>query len=161
MAGDPTGEEPRRMSPERFVSRGETADAFGDEVLVACPRCGRRALLKGYPRPRDAPPARLSCVHCGLAQIFDRPSSGLRDLQPWLQTPCRGRTLSALNAAHLDYLERFVRAELRERVPDPKWGWSNRSLVSRLPRWIQSAKNRPEVLLCIERLKRRLSSESD
>lgn len=148
------------MSTERFVSRGETGDSFGDEFLVVCPRCGRRAVLKDPGARRDAPPARLSCVHCGLAQIFDRPSSARKDLQLWLQTPCCGKTLSALNAEHLDYLERFVRAEIRERVRDPEWGWSNRALVSRLPRWIQSAKNRPEVLLCIERLKHRLASES-
>lgn len=148
------------MSSERFVSRGETGDSFGDEVLVVCPRCTGRAVLRGYPRRRDAPPPRVSCVHCGLAQIFDRSSSGRKDLQLWLQTPCCGKTLSAVNAAHLDYLERFVRAELRERVRDPEWGWSNRALVSRLPRWIQSARNRAEVLLCIERLKRRLASES-
>lgn len=154
------------MSSERFVSRGETADAFGDEVLVVCPRCGRRAVLSGYPGRRDAPPVRLSCVHCGLAQTFDRgypswgPPFGREGLQLWLQTPCCGKTLSALNAAHLDHLERFVRAELRERVRDPEWGWSNRSLVSRLPRWIQSARNRAEVLLGIERLRRRLASDS-
>src|SRR5215212_7033778 len=59
----------------------------------------------------------------------------------WLQTPCAGQVLWAWNEWHLDWMERYVAADLRERTPN-----INMSLASRLPRWIKSAKNRDEVL---------------
>lgn len=57
----------------------------------------------------------------------------------WLQTPCCGHILWAYNVEHLDFLERYVRAELR--VDGPL-----RRLTSRLPTWIKQAKNREEIL---------------
>jgi hypothetical protein len=64
-------------------------------------------------------------------------------------TPCGGQTLWAYNLGHLDFIEAFVTAELRERQPDDRYGWSNRSLFSRLPKWMQSAKNREQILKAI------------
>lgn len=152
------------MSEERFVSRGERPGAFAGETLVVCPRCERRAVVREMAeQPAGARERnRLICPHCGYMATSGLPTSfrGRREgLRLWLETPCCGHTLMARNAAHLEYLERYVRAELRERVPDPRWGWANQSIVSRLPRWISSARNRDEVLRCIERLKERLGSD--
>ena len=47
-----------------------------------------------------------------------------------------------------DFLERYVSADLRERTPN-----ANRSMASRLPRWIKSAKHRDEVMRAIRRLR--------
>jgi hypothetical protein len=58
-----------------------------------------------------------------------------------------------LNKAHLDFLDRYVSADLRERRPHEQYGWSNQSLASRLPKWLTSAKNRGEVQRSIERLR--------
>jgi ribosomal protein S27AE len=153
------------MGGERVVSRGETAGAFGGETLVVCPRCGRRAVMREmaeHPAGSDHR-YRLVCPHCGCTASFShlgffRRAGSPDGLRLWLETPCCGETLLARNAAHLDYLERYVRAELRERVADPRWGWANRSIVSRLPRWVGSAKNRAEVLRCIQRLRDRLGT---
>jgi len=71
-----------------------------------------------------------------------------RWLELWLQVQCRGRTLWALHEEHLDYLERYVAAGIRERVPN-----RNGSQASRLPVWIKSAKNRDEVVRCLARLR--------
>lgn len=60
--------------------------------------------------------------------------------------PCCGETLWAYNEAHVAFLEQYVAATLRERRSH-RWGWGrNSSLESRLPRWIQAAKNRAAVL---------------
>jgi hypothetical protein len=75
----------------------------------------------------------------------------------WLQTPCAGHTLWAFNARHLDYLEQFVAARLREPPLRASDGEArNAALASRLPVWLKSAKNRDEVLRCIRRLRRML-----
>lgn len=145
--------------------------AFNDEALVACPACGRRAVarVRVLPEPATAGMLRAShegsivCPHCGhnarkpvFLQARMAPALGAFDGDLWLQTPCCGETLWAYNAHHLDALEAFVRAPLRERRPDPESGWSNRSWTSRLPRWISAAKHRDEVLKGIARLRKRL-----
>jgi hypothetical protein len=98
----------------------------------------------------------LRCSECAatsLAQVrwsFDvsaaayEPAFGLK-LR--LQTSCRRHVLWAYNPRHLEFLHNFVEARIRERVPN-----QNRTLVSRLPRWIKSAQNREAVLKAIATL---------
>ena len=43
-----------------------------------------------------------------------------------------------------------------EKVPDAH-GWRNASLRSRLPKWMQVAKHRAEILRCAARLRERLA----
>jgi hypothetical protein len=66
-----------------------------------------------------------------------------------LQIPCCSEILWAYNAKHLDFLEGFVTAELREAYP-------NQTLASRLPEWMKLAKNREEILKCIRKLRKTL-----
>ncbi|HEX2209471.1 MAG TPA: hypothetical protein VHG93_17465 [Longimicrobium sp.] len=162
------------MMTTRVRTHDETLEDFGGECLVLCPRCSRRALV----RVRDGdPPVQLTCVHCGHGAGWAPSSPGVVTtaaperfpgnvayggpvdpyfhLPLWLRTPCRGETLWAYNEAHLRWLEEYVGAELRERSPG-EHGWSNRALASRLPRWMQSAKNRDAVLRCIRTLKEAL-----
>lgn len=76
----------------------------------------------------------------------------------WLSVSCAGDTLWALNREHLTLVKRFVSATLRERVRDTEFGWQNKSLLNRLPKWIQSAKHRDEVLRGIRKLETKLES---
>ncbi|WP_049558181.1 hypothetical protein [Nonomuraea sp. SBT364] len=59
--------------------------------------------------------------------------------------------LWAYDAEHLDFLERYVRASIREREPN-----RNGSLASRLPAWLKYAKSRDQVLACCATLRARL-----
>jgi hypothetical protein len=80
------------------------------------------------------------------------PTEMMRSHRLWLRTECCGHTLWATNEAHLDYLERFIRARLREH-------WHHhpaRPLSWRLPTWMQEAKHRDEVLRGLERMRSRL-----
>jgi hypothetical protein len=70
----------------------------------------------------------------------------------WLQTTCCNENLWALNPRHLDYLESYVSAELRE-------GHGHGTMASKLPRWVMSAKNREEVLRCISKLREMIPNE--
>lgn len=68
----------------------------------------------------------------------------------WLQTPVGGENLWAYNVEHLEFLGSYLSGTLRTRAPN-----ENRSLASRLPAWMKSAKRRDDVLNGIARLRQR------
>ena len=150
--------------------------AFVDEFLVVCPQCDRRALVR---QSTEITSPRLLCGHCGLAHDWqvkkrgvwfsDRVSDSLEGayvlgapadpyfhVPLWLQTPCRGHTLWAYNAAHLAFLRAYVRATDRRRAEREDTGPRNQLLESRLPRWVKAAKNRETVARGLAVLERRL-----
>jgi hypothetical protein len=140
--------------------RAWVGQLFG-EVLVACPECGECA------RAESTGPvsARLSCPHCGRqlersegpVTVFGEAAlDPYFELPLWLQVGCCGHTLWAYNREHLTFLEAFVGAKLRERLHDPKLGWANASLASRLPKWVKSARHRGEILAALETLAEKL-----
>jgi len=127
-------------------------------AMRPCRLCGR-GLRRAYPRQTQRPDrrsVRLRCTGCGAESDAPLrwspippgdPHDGLSGLPLWLQTPCRGHVLWAFSPAHLEWLRGYVGAELRERVPHV-----NASAASRLPTWIKLARNRSEVLRCLDRL---------
>ncbi|MBD1911395.1 MULTISPECIES: TFIIB-type zinc ribbon-containing protein [unclassified Leptolyngbya] len=154
----------------RFLDTGKSLDAFQDEVLVRCPNCQGCAMIR-LVTPNDTSgwfaPRRLTCSACGTAQDWTDTMVQFKASEPtdaffryplWLQTPCCNQILWANNQEHLDFLENFVRATLRERQPDDRYGWFNQSLASRLPKWMQSRKHRDEVLRAIAKLRTKLPS---
>lgn len=75
----------------------------------------------------------------------------------WLQADCSGHVLWAYNVRHLDLLDAYVAAKLRERgevMPG-----APASLVERLPTWLKAAKNRTEILRTIKRLRSTLPTD--
>lgn len=147
----------------RFQDPRVWLGSFGKDVLVECPGCHHCANIHFANSSR--PIVRTAvCTNCGYSNRTD--VGGLptysyandwnRRLGLWLQTPCAGRVLWALNKDHLEFLRSFVGAHLRERRPN-EYGWSNQSMAGRLPRWMTSAKNRDEVLRCVRRLDDRLA----
>jgi hypothetical protein len=155
-------------SPSRFQDPGRAIDDFMAEALVVCPKCSgcARAFRVDATAKALFAPRRLVCPSCGFTKDWAKqqivrqgpgePRDDHFELPLWLQTPCVGETLWAYNRDHLEFLESFVSAKHRERARDDKVGWRNGSLASRLPKWIQSAKNRPAILQAIERLRDRL-----
>lgn len=137
---------------------GASVDRVEVRANGRCGHCGRPVgqWRKRWSRaqPRTLP---VSCPGCRA--ITDLPVSATwsrsvpavpryRGLELWLQAPCKGEILWAYHEAHLDYLERYVAAGLREREPN-----RNSSLASRLPAWIKSAKNRDDVLRGLARMR--------
>ncbi|GEM_PF-3066033 len=123
---------------ERFKDSGETIYSFQDEFLVQCPRCQACAIVRRLdPHTTDlfAPlfaPRRFSCKGCGASKDWaekeirrsshNEPTDDYFHYALWLQAPCCGEVLWACNLQHLEFIESFVRAELRERRPDSKFG---------------------------------------
>ncbi|EMD28868.1 TFIIB-type zinc ribbon-containing protein [Amycolatopsis azurea] len=142
------------MDAPRFRDPQLRIEDLADEpILVLCPRCGGRASVTA---------SRLTCPACGLVREDPRPDfhAWNRPIDPffheplWLRADCRGNTLWAFHERHLDLLERFVAAKLRERGPGDDPGMT---LVARLPSWMTAAKNRDEVLRAITKLRATLS----
>ena len=144
----------------RFKESVTYLSDFTDEILVECPRCEHAALVRRQPKDRVKWKAVLTCTSCAHSAVTDQyvntnwePKDVYFGLPLWLQAHCQGHTLWAYNRAHLDFISRYISADLRERTRDPVHGWSNRSYPSRLPPWMTAAKSREPVLECIARLR--------
>ncbi len=128
-------------------------------VQGRCGRCGRKAVVERSMRGTVSP-VPVRCEGCGAVTrhgVLRVRGEGVpegprfRGLDLWLQTPCGGRVLWACDEAHLDFLERYVAAGLREQEA------GNASLASRLPAWMKSRKNRAAVLRGLHRLRATLA----
>jgi hypothetical protein len=114
-------------------------------VLAVCPSCTAQALITS---------GRLVCPTCAHTRPYSRTwcwddQRFVPDL--WLRTPCAGHTLWALNTTHLDLLESYVTATLRE---DPPTSSPRRmTVLAKLPAWLKSAGHRDEVKRALRRLR--------
>ncbi len=155
----------------RFKDDGRAIYAFEDNFLVHCPRCDKQTTMFNVTSQTSTRAVfrRIACGQCGFTKDYSvnsagytpRPTTHPLEIVLWLEMSCCGETLWVYNLEHLDFLENFVRAEIREsnlgalRQSNPST-YVNKTLASRLPQWIKSARNREEILRCIEKLKKTL-----
>ena len=157
-----------RADDKKFSDNGITIYDFNDEFLVVCPRCASMArvipveIKSEKLNNRLFAPRKLICLSCVHRDIFNGRSIGIGAsvdwyfrLPLWLQISCCGETLWAYNLKHLEYLEKYVAAKIKARTPN-----TNKSMASRLPGWIKSAKNRAEILKAIAKLRGKLNGKS-
>lgn len=149
---------------------------FMKDMYVICPSCGGQAIVRSPEfviRPKDEREIKLICLVCGHNKRLDEKKASVLlktsnniitgryfiigaaidpyfNLPLWLTTECCENVLWAYNYEHLDFLRKHVEAKLRERNIQ---SISNKSLGSRLPKWMSSNKNREAVLKCIDKLK--------
>lgn len=149
------------INPARFRDTQETHYSFIDEHLVVCPQCSACACVVRIDPQQDSvfAPRRLSCHKCGYTKdwqerevSFGSGCDSYFGLPLWLQAPVGNRLLWAYNLRHLRLIEEFVQATLRERRAHNSAGWHNKSIISRLPDWIKTSKNRRDILKTIESL---------
>jgi len=152
---------------DRYVDTREGLYSFEDEVLVVCPKCGAcakqiRTTEFDTDLKRPISSRRFVCANCGLTKEGGSLIlPGYRwtvdsGMTLWLQTPCCGETLWAFNLRHIETIEAYVRADLREQHRHPTQGWSSGSFVNRLPKWIKAGNHREEILKGVARLKKKL-----
>lgn len=137
---------------------------LADEILVRCPACDGPATVLADPTNPSRFTRRLSCLGCGHTDEWTAPLHGNYRVVPepsgpddpyfglplWLRAGCCGdHVLWAYNARHLDLLESYLAARLRERGTY----LGSMSLVERLPAWLTSAKHRDDALRTIRRLR--------
>ncbi|MFN3199822.1 MAG: TFIIB-type zinc ribbon-containing protein [Bradymonadia bacterium] len=134
------------------MASADSIHDFSDEILVRCPRCKARAVV------RDG---RLTCSACGLTRTFEGITYNEHpygsEVELWLKTPCCGHTLWAYNTRHLTFIEAFIGAENRRRqLGRHEEGCSNTALESRLPQWMKDRRNRENVMRGLRQLWRRM-----
>jgi hypothetical protein len=131
----------------RFNDEGKYGWDFGNYRIVICPGCQK---------PVDCDGSSLACTHCGYSKTAPLSDSlvFVIGLDNYLSIPCCGHVLTAANTEYLIFLEGYVTATLRERVPN-----LNKSTISRLPQWIKDKNNREEILKCIKKLRVRLEKD--
>ena len=155
------------MKPERFFDNHEnrftiTEATNDDPILVVCPKCNSKALV--FPDTKDT--VKCVCTKCSFSKKrssrsrslgwhMDIPDDGYFGLDIWLQTYCCGNSLYAFTKRHLELLEAYIKADLRERKRGAG-GWHNASVASRLPKWIKSHKNREQLFKAIQKLRAKL-----
>lgn len=134
---------------DRFRDARRTKYDFIGAILVRCPNCTRVAHVVPAPEAVAArvtvfTPRRLVCQSCGPSrawsgnQVMLSPSTVRPAADPYfgvplcLQTETRHGWLWAYNLEHLNLLQRYVQATLREQA---SWYDSGRkmTLVARLP----------------------------
>lgn len=128
-------------------------------MVVDCPSCGGKAVVTLLASDTDLPrrnfvARRMVCHACGATREQALTPRGQAadpfiGLKARLRAETRHGDLIAWNEVHLDYLEQYLSGRLRIETPDETGRTRNKSVVSRLPAWAKSAKNRDEVLKAI------------
>ncbi|EKB51122.1 hypothetical protein [Cecembia lonarensis] len=142
---------------DRFQDKQVRLSDFEKEVWVKCPKCEAMATCTV---DFEIKRAKLVCLHCGNNQqkstVYAKNGSWevaahvYFEAELWLSSNFRGNHLFAYNKAHLEYLEKYIAADLREN--------KNRNfftMLEKLPKWMQLAKNREMLLKQIAVLKRK------
>ena len=134
-----------------FAQKGFLKEKNEREVKLICAKCG---MNKYY---SETPMDKLTSERSGIEYEMRNLILGTNidpyfRLSLWLQKEMTGKLLWAYNYEHLNFIENHVSAELRNRENSPI---RNKSLGSRLPKWMTSKKNRTEILNAIDKLKRK------
>lgn len=139
----------------RFNDENKTLSDYSYEVWVVCPACSKRAIAKADFLKKNA---RLFCVQCGYNKeqsteiakniTVNQPAHLFFDAELWLQAPFKSETFMAYNDRHLDYLERYISATLREHKDRDHF-----TLLEKLPKFYHRAQNREALMKIIAKLK--------
>jgi len=152
-------------------------DDFIEDMYVICPSCSCKAIIKipgtASIHKKNEQEIKLICTACGYnKKLAEKPDTILHKtsnktisgkiiiigaavdpyfhLPLWLTTECCDHMLWAYSYNHLNFLQMHVEAKLRERDTRQMM---NKSLGSRLPKWMTGKKNRETILKAIEQLK--------
>lgn len=144
----------------RFTDQNKVLSDFEKEVWVICAVCSKKAIAK---LDVDQKKAQLFCTNCGTQRQTSTEVSpyGIKgnlrlaphryfEVELWLQHPFKNEVFYALNGEHLDYLEQYIGADLREHKNRTHF-----TLLEKLPKFYHEAKNRKGLLAIIQKLKRK------
>ena len=138
----------------RFQDENLLLSDFYQEVWVVCPTCAKKAISKVNPETKTA---RLFCLHCGYNKetttaikngTINMPAHQYFQVELWLQSSFKKDLFWAYNDKHLEYLERYISATIREHKD--RVGFT---LLEKLPKFYHEAKNRESLLKIIAKLK--------
>lgn len=135
----------------RFQDENLVLSNFYQEVWVVCPSCAKKAIATVNFETKTA---RLFCVQCGYNKetntflIFNSAAHCYFKADLWLKASFKNEQFWAYNNKHLEYLERYISATLREHKDRTHF-----TLLEKLPKFYHEAKNREGLLKIIAKLK--------
>lgn len=147
------------MTSNRFQDQNHRLSDFEKEVWVVCPKCSQQAITRLNDEAKEA---RLQCVYCGYSKSVSKcveyaegKFAELKhaahlyfDVELWLAHSFKGDKFWAYNLEHLQYLEDYISAKLREHKDRTHF-----TLLEKLPKFYHDAKNREALLKIIKKLK--------
>lgn len=147
---------------------------FLNHIDVVCPKCTEHAIVTGAKANQyshvDDHDIRCTCSHCGFVMRFNdiakstvfinscgvavkshvlhfnSPCDPFFQYKVWYEIPTTYGILWAYNLEHLKVIESFISDKVRSRNGVEN---KNKSIASRLPIWVSSAKNRNYLLKTI------------
>jgi Zn ribbon nucleic-acid-binding protein len=144
------------MNENRFQDENLLLSDFYKEVWVVCPSCAKKAMATvNY----ETKIARLFCTNCGYNKeatteikigTIKAAANHYFQAELWLQAPFKNEIFWAYNDKHLEYLERYIAATIREHKD--RTGFT---LLEKLPKFYHEAKNREALLKIISKLQRK------
>jgi hypothetical protein len=147
--------------PKRFQDENMRISEFQREVLVECPSCKQKAEAKVDYENQSA---RLVCGNCGYNRdiMTKFPMFGISGnwlvaahlyfgAELWLKIPFKNDVFWVYHISHLEYLEKYISADLREHKDR-----SHFTLLEKLPKFYHEAKNRDTLLKLINKLKNKV-----
>lgn len=148
----------QEQEPKRFQDKNYRISEFYKDVVVHCLGCNNKAIATVNFETKTA---KLICTSCGYSKqenIYINIANQTPTMQTaahlyfgaklWLQLPFKNEIVWAYNYQHLDYLEAYIAATIRES--------NNRThftLLEKLPKFYHDAKNRIALLKLMEKLK--------
>jgi len=136
--------------------------AYGKEY---CNNCFEKFEYQSQPLKEKPLTYKTKCPHCDFQEEWKTKSYRIKeeskldnglvkemwyDLPLWFQKEVSGDIFWAYNQDHINYLERYIAADLRER--NAKGSYSS-TLVARLPQFVKAAKNREKLLKILKKWK--------
>jgi Zn ribbon nucleic-acid-binding protein len=139
----------------RFQDDNKVLADFYKEVWVVCPSCEKKAIAKVNFENKNA---RLFCVQCGYNKetsttlvkngSVETAANFYFQAELWLKATFKNEVFWAYNNNHLEYLEKYISATLREHKDRTHF-----TLLEKLPKFYHEAKNREGLLKIIIKLK--------
>jgi hypothetical protein len=121
-------------------NHGKPVRGGTDGELLATVKCPTCAHVGRYPAVAITP--------FEVAKAWARVRHFVRGYPLYLTREIGAHTLVVYNLQHLDLLEEWLGAKLRERGPSP-----GLTMMARLPRWMKSAPMRPQLLKALAELR--------
>jgi len=144
----------------RFQDQNFRLSDFEREVAVVCPKCGKKALAQRYDILKLATLKCPACAHNEKAsmeiKIMGKPAvlqvgaQEYFEAELWYVTNFKSEELWAYNLNHLQYLEQYIGAKLREHKDRTHF-----TLLEKLPKFYHEKKNRAPLLKKLEQLKKK------
>jgi len=130
-----------------------------------CSNCFEKYEFESQPLKQRPQSYKAKCPHCNFQEEWkpkireflknSKVDDGMvkdtyYNLPLWFQTEVNGNIFWAYNPDHINYLEKYISADLRERNSNANY---TSSLVARLPQFVKAAKNREKLLKILKKWK--------